>query len=191
MLILSGMHQAWLQERLLTLEAQRLRHRTLAEATLQLALQDLQSPRTQADGSPNWRQQMGDATQTHVFFPQTVDERDVLRTRLRASPCREGICVTDNPLENTQALPSPSLAQWITRTDQAWTVAAKQLPDASARSACYWIEVLANANGAPFYYRITVLVQGALPGARVALQAVWQPAQSGQGHWLSWQVLAV
>ena len=191
MLVLSGMHQLWWQARLLKLEGQRLRHRALAQAVLTFAAQDLRSPLTLPDGSPNWRQQMGDVSQTHVFFPQTLAQREVLRTRLGSASCREGICVTDNAPHHTEALPSPTLAQWATQTAQAQPIPVTQWPDAAATHACYWIEVLVNANDTQFYYRITALVQGGLPGARVALQAVWQRDAAGQGHWLSRQWLAL
>ena len=205
--------QLWQQERLLRWQGERLRCRAIASAVLQIALQDLLAADVQADGNPNWRQRMGEDGQTHVFFPHSMAEREVLRARIGPVGCREGICVTDNVLGNDQALPSPTLTQWLSKTDQAWPLARQTLADAA--QAWYWIEVIPSVQdvaqdltppSAPsrFYYRITAAVQGKWPGAGIALQAVWQreawpladaaasttsSSDARQGHWLSWRWL--
>lgn len=188
--------QLWLQEQVLKLQAQRLRHRALAQASVHAAWQDVvgqgawEQHTPEPTPSKNLRHDMGDASASHVFFPRTIAEREVLRTRLNGHPCRDGVCVTDPPPgsstsgSSATALPSPSLEEWMSRTAWAWPVSPASLPDESAQ-AWYWVEVIVNASDlspAPnqpmaeprFYYRITSLVSGGLPGSRAALQVVWQ-----------------
>ncbi|MEY4363557.1 MAG: hypothetical protein RLZZ24_909 [Pseudomonadota bacterium] len=181
--------QLWLQEQMLKAETQRMRNRAWAQAALTTALQDVQAPEMSIDGQAHLRQQMGDPNATHVFYPHTLAQHDVLRARLAGAPCREGICISDN------AAPTP-LAAWAERSAQAQRVDASQWPDGAA-SAWYWVEVLVYASDeadraaqARFFYRITAWAQGSLPGARAVLQAVWQrDAQADTGRWLSWQWL--
>jgi hypothetical protein len=187
--VLSLVQQLWWQERLLKLQAERLRNRAMAEAVWQLALQDVQGVDPQSTAL--LRHTMGDAGQTHVFFPHTLAEREVLRTRLHGAPCRDGICVTDNHMGNTQPLPLPTLTQRLAQTDSARSVSTPE-----GRPAWYWVEVLVNADPAaktPFYYRITSLAEGSLPGGRVALEAIWQSDNDTHatrpGHGLSWRWL--
>ena len=185
--------QVWWQERLLKLQAERIRNRAMAEAVMQLALQDLQgvSDATDTSATATLRHTLGKAGHTHVFFPRTLAEREVLRSRLNGAACRNGICVVDPPPGKSQVLPSSTLAQRRTQTDTARAVTT---PD--ARPAWYWIEVWVNADPTavpPFHYRLTALVEGALPGGRVALETMWQadtrPEAPSSGQWLSWRWL--
>lgn len=200
--------QLWLQEQVLKLQAQRGHNRALAQASVQVALQDILGSASVND----LRHQMGEASDNHVFFPRTLDEREVLRQRLAGAPCREGICIT-NPTQTLTPTPLPSfsLDEWVARTAQARAVAPTLLPDDRAQ-AWYGVEIwvdaqdLLSAQTDPafeprFYYRITAWVLGGLPGSRAALQAVWRRDASSNassnantttntaGHWLSWQWL--
>ena len=183
--------QLWLQEQVLKLEDQRVRHRYLAEAVTRMALSDIWAQTRSKEG---------------MFFPTTKAERDALRARLGTAPCREGICLPNNT--NNDALPTPNLADWLDRIDQAQNVSASALPDPQLQ-ACYWVEVWVSADDASdstsesapprFYYRITSLVWGGMTGARAAVQAVWQRDAAASdaalhpgvpaGRWLSWHGL--
>ena len=184
----------WQQERLLKLDAERVRNRALAEAVMDLALQDWLGTSLSPSDT---RHQMGDLTQTHVFFPTTLAELDVLRQRLAGRACREGICAPTDTLTAEQALTHASLSSWLLRTAEAWSVPSTALPDAAAQ-AWYWVEIWADAQdlalGEPaprFHVRVTALVQGTLPGARMAWQGLWRRdgANSAAGHWSSWHAL--
>lgn len=190
----SLLQQVWWQERLLKLHAERIRNRAMAEAVMQLALQDLRGvdDATDSIAPATLRHTPGEAGQTHVFFPRTLSEREVLRSRLNGAACRDGICVTDPPPGKPQVLPSSTLAQRRAQTDTARAVTT---PD--ARPAWYWIEVWVSADPAaapPFDYRFTALVEGAVPGGRVGLETIWQAQPRtdapSQGAWLSWRWLA-
>ena len=185
----------WLQERLLKLDGERVRNRTLAHAVMDLALQDLLGTHAPAD---DLRHRMGEITQSHVFYPTTHAELDALRQRLGGRACRDGICAPTDVLAGGQALARTSLTAWLARTAEGWPVPSSALPEAAAQ-AWYWVEVwpdahdLAVAEPAPrFHHRITVLVRGPLPGGREAWQGLWRrdAAGSDAGHWSSWQGLA-
>lgn len=196
--------QLWLQEQVLKLQAQRWHNRALAQASMQVALQDALGVASTND----LRHQMGDASATHVFFPRTLDEREVLRQRLLGAPCREGICVTHpSPTLTQTPVSSTSLEEWVARTAQARAVSPTLLPDDRAQ-AWYGVEIWVDAQDGlsaqsdpsfepRFYYRITAWVLGGLPGSRAALQAVWRRDAASDahatantaGHWLSWHWL--
>lgn len=190
----------WLQERLLKLDGERVRNRAWAEAVLDLALQDLNGAATDPTLTDDPRHHMGEPAQSHVFFPTTLAELDVLRQRLAGRACREGICVSSETPAAGQALSATPLSAWQARTGDGWPVPAAALPDAAVQ-AWYWVEVwadaqeLAVAEPAPrFHYRITALVQGALPGGRVGWQGLWRretgsTAAGRDGHWSRWQGL--
>ena len=189
--------QLWWQERLLRWQAEQLRNHHLAEGVLALAVEDITAPPTRADGRPNLRQQPGGPNDTHVFYPNTRREHDLLRQRLGGTPCREGLCVSDSPLSAGQVVPSPSAAAWLARLPTAMPISPNQRP-ASAARGWYWVDILWDANDpasddspARFFYRITALVQGALPGSQVMLQAVWQrrPNDVQRGNWSGWHVV--
>lgn len=200
-----GARQLWLQTQLLRYQAQRLHHRSVAQAALHWAVQDIQAAPVLADGRPNWRVQMGEATQTHVFYPQTASQRDTLRQRLQGARCRDGICVVDNPM-TAQALSPPRWGEAGLTLATAWPVPAPALPD-TAIQAVVWVDILVAAQDLPppeadpalrlrFIYRITALTQGGWTGARAMAQGLWQanaaadgsPA-SDAGRWRSWQWL--
>lgn len=184
----------WLQERLLKLDAERVRNRAWAEAVMDLALQDLVGRQAAADDT---RHHMGEPSQTHVFYPRTMAELDVLRQRLAGRACREGICAPTEALADGQALANTPMALWLSRIGDGQAVPASALPDAAVQ-AWYWVEIWADAGEqaraepAPrFHQRVTALVQGSLPGGRIAWQGLWRrdAADSASGAWSNWRGL--
>ena len=187
--------QLWLQEQVLKLQDQRLFNRSMAQASVHIALQDIWAQARSKQG---------------LFFPATLVEYEWVRTRLAGQTCGEGICIPQPSSSPGEALPTPNLSDWLARLDQAQRVSASLLPSERVQ-AWYWVEVWrqADESGKPvteadaprFYYRITAWVVGGLPGARAALQAVWQRDASTDtstattsagvpaGRWLSWQWL--
>ena len=181
--------QCWRQlantERMLQVRAERAQSQRWAQAVVQAALRDVQAAPTLREGQPNWRQQMGDMAQQHVFFPRTLAEHAVLRQRLGAAPCREGICAPDGPQPLTSA-------QWQGRLDAAMKLPPDHLPPGAVQ-AVYWVEVLARGNPVspaafPFHYRFTALVQARATSSALLMQAVWRPDHDDArtGTWLSW-----
>ena len=124
----------WLQERLLKLEGERLRNRVLAEAVMDLALQDLNGTATGTMSLDDTRHRMGEPTQTHVFYPSTLAELDVLRQRLAGRTCRDGIGAPTDSLTAGQGLSPGGVASWLARTADAWPVPAAALPDAAVQA---------------------------------------------------------
>ena len=184
----------WLQERLLKLDGERVRNRVLAEAVMDLARQDILGLNAAPD---DLRHRMGEPTQSHVFYPTTLAELEVLRQRLAGRACREGICAPTDALAAGQALTTTPLSWWLPRTGDGKPVPASDLPD-TAVQAWYWVEIWADAQDlaldetAPrFHHRVTVWVQGALPGARIGWQGLWRrdSASASTGHWSSWRGL--
>lgn len=187
--------QLWLQEQVLKLQDQRLLNRSMAQASAHIALQDIWAQTRNKQG---------------LFFPATLAEHELVRTRLAGQACGEGICIAHPSSTPGEALPTSNLSDGLTRLDQAQRVPASLLPSERVQ-AWYWVEVWrhAEASAEPvneaelprFYYRITAWVVGGLPGARAALQAVWQRDASPDastatanvgvpaGRWLSWQWL--
>jgi Tfp pilus assembly protein PilX len=184
---LLAMRQLWVNERLLNAEADLLRTQQKAEAVLPLALIDIlgtSAPNTEAT-SPNLRHTVGNAKQTHAFFPSSWADYDVLRQRLGANTCRVGICAP-------HALTSDASQAhyWKTQIATAMAVSALDTPDGD-NTAWYWVEVFPQADTANFVYRITALANGVMPGSSTVLQAVWvrSTATAATGQWRSWHLL--
>ena len=129
--------------------------------TLRLAVDDIRL------GAGDARHQMGNSSDGHAFFPTTIQQWQVLQSRLTPNECQTGIC---RPLGSDNA----TLTPWLTRLDQA-----QKAPSPSDQSASYWVEILplptANSGDAVFIYRITALAQNGEGGAQSGWQALWQP----------------
>jgi len=129
--------------------------------TLRLAVDDIRL------GAGDARHQMGNSSDGHAFFPTTIQQWQVLQSRLTTNECQTGIC---RPLGSDNA----TLTPWLTRLDQA-----QKAPSPSDQSASYWVEILplptANSGDAVFIYRITALAQNGEGGAQFGWQALWQP----------------
>jgi Tfp pilus assembly protein PilX len=181
--------QLWVNEVLLKTEADQLRTQHKAEAVLALAVQDIVG-RAIA---------VGDNTQTHVFFPTHLAEREVLRQRLGSENCRSGICALTPPKDEVKDLFSRA-STWKNMTASAIPISASDTPY-GAGTAWYWVDIqpdavqlatIPSANSAPpFIYRITVLANGVLPSSSTVLQTLWtrtSPSDTrGKRH--SWRLL--
>jgi Tfp pilus assembly protein PilX len=181
--------QLWVNEVLLKTEADQLRTQHKAEAVLPLAVQSIVGSASAA----------GDNTQTHVFFPTTLAEREVLRQRLGSEACRNGICALTPPKTEKDDLFSKA-STWKNMTASAMPVSASDTPY-GAGTAYYWIDIQPDAaqlathpnasNAPPFIYRITVLAHGVLPSSSTVLQTLWtrtSPSYTrGKRH--SWRIL--
>jgi Tfp pilus assembly protein PilX len=181
--------QLWVNEVLLKTEADQLRTQHKAEAVLPLAVQSIVGSASAA----------GDNTQTHVFFPTTLAEREVLRQRLGSEACRNGICALTPPKTEKDDLFSKA-STWKNMTASAMPVSASDTPY-GAGTAYYWIDIQPDAaqlathpnasNAPPFIYRITVLAHGVLPSSSTVLQTLWtltSPSDTrGKRH--SWRIL--
>jgi Tfp pilus assembly protein PilX len=211
--------QLWVNEILLKTEADQLRTQHKAEAVLPLAVQDIVGSASAASGvnapnvplsplaptpptsslSMNTRYVAGDSTQTHVFFPTNLAERDLLRQRLGSDACRSGICaVTPPKVEKNDLLSRAST--WKSMTASAMPVSASDTPY-GAGTAWYWVDIqpdtaqlssAASASSAPpFIYRITVLATGVLPSSSTVLQTLWARTNlsDAHGHRHSWRIL--
>ena len=191
---LLALRNLWVNAQLLNAKADQLRTQHKAEAVLPVALADLLGVATyNNNGTVNLRHTAGGSTQTHVFFPASMAEYDLLRQRLNSGTCSAGICVP-NSLDSkaTQA------SGWKKQTATAMPVSSVDTPYGHD-TAWYWIEVLpqhnsTNANSlssAPFVYRITTLAKGVMPGSTTVLQAIWvrDTATAITGRWHSWHVL--
>jgi Tfp pilus assembly protein PilX len=181
--------QLWVTEVLLKTEADQLRTQYKAEAVLPLAVQDMVGRASAA----------GDNTQTHVFFPTTLAEREVLRQTLGSEACRSGICALTPPKIEKDDLFSKA-STWKSMTASAMPVSASDTPY-GAGTAWYWVDIqpdavqlatIPSANSAPpFIYRITVLANGVLPSSSTVLQTLWTRTNlsdtRGKRH--SWRIL--
>lgn len=181
----------WVNELLLNAAADQLRTQHKAEAVLPVALADIVGSAYNINAAPDLRHTAGDAMQTHVFFPNTIAEYDLLRQRLNAvgAVCSAGICAP------TALAANPSKASdWKTQTATAMAVAGADSLSGD-NTAWYWIDVFPQAKTdsatASFVYRITVLAHGVLPGSSTVLQALWtrHSDTSTTGQWHSWHVL--
>jgi Tfp pilus assembly protein PilX len=181
--------QLWVNEVLLKTEADQLRTQHKAEAVLPLAVQDIVRSASAA----------GDNTQTHVFFPTTLAEREVLRQRLGSEACRNGICALTPPkIEKDDFFSKAST--WKSMTASAMPVSASDTPY-GAGTAWYWVDIQPDAvqlathpsanSAPPFIYRITVLANGVLPSSSNVLQTLWTRTNlsdtRGKRH--SWRIL--
>lgn len=184
---LLAMRTVWVNEKMLNAEADQLRTLQKAEAVLPVTLIDiLGTAAAHSVGStPDLRHTAGNATQTHAFFPASLAEYDILRTRLGAQTCSAGICAP-NALD-----PKASQASyWRGQMATAMVVTAADTPYGN-NSAWYWVEVFPQPNTTSFVYRITALANGVMTGSSTVLQAVWvrDTSTSATGQWRSWHVL--
>jgi hypothetical protein len=196
----------WLNQQLLTVQSRLLRHQHIAEGVFPMVVEDITGVITATDTASSLRNRAGDDSQTHAFFPNTIQERNQLQMRMGGALCRSGICAP-------KTLVNWNAQQWHNLKDIAQPVSAGALPN-SEISAFYWVEVWLNAQqpsppehapASPFIYRITVLVQATSPGVaslasqafmpqrhKLVMQAIWSPADSmsSRGQWHSWKLLA-
>lgn len=190
--------QLWVNEVLLKTEADQLRTQHKAEAVLALAVQDIVGT-VVASFALNSRHSAGDSTQTHVFFPSSLAERDLLRQRLGSEACRGGICALTPPKSEKNDLFSKA-STWKGMVASAMPVSTQDTPY-GAGTAWYWVDIQPDAaqtatpirptSPPPFIYRITVLANGVLPSSSTVLQTLWTRASTsdtrGQRH--SWRLL--
>ena len=216
-LVLTAWRSIWLHELLLQARADALRTQWLADATLLAALDDVfqrnalensnATPNTNTntnannDAQTSLRHTMGSLDQSHVFFPKTADELLVLRQRLGANACREGICAPLQPLPSVatywQSMGSTSISPSVISPSKGSAAENNSLQNKNAR---YWVEVFVPADasdGKTFVYRITAMVSGWKSAQPTVLQAIWQPDTAAvsanndapSGRWVSWVVL--
>ena len=208
-LVLTAWRSIWLHELLLQARADAMRTQWLADATLLAALDDVlernaltdASAKPIIDASASMRHAMGSDEQSHVFFPKTADELLVLRQRLGASACREGICAPLQPLPSVatywQSMGSSSMTSSVINASKGTAAENNPLQDKNAR---YWVEVFVPtdaSDGKTFVYRITAMVSGWKSAQPTVLQAIWQPDTAAfsannnapSGRWVSWAVL--
>jgi len=168
MAALLAMRNLWVNEQWLNAEADQLRTQHKAEAVLSVAWLDILGTSTAntSGATPNLRHTPGDATQTHVFFPNAWAEYDLLRQRLGAKICDAGICAPHalDPQAN-------QASYWRAHLATARAVTAADTPYGND-TAWYWVDVFPQANSSTFVYRITVLANGVMPGSTTVLQAV-------------------
>ena len=212
-LVLTAWRSIWLHELLLQARADAMRTQWLTDATLLTALDDVlaRNALTDASASANtkpiidapasMRHAMGSDERSHVFFPKTADELLVLRQRLGASACREGICAPLQPLPSVatywQSMGSSSMTSSVINASKGTAAENNPLQDKNAR---YWVEVFVPtdaSDGKTFVYRITAMVSGWKSAQPTVLQAIWQPDTAAfsanndapSGRWVSWAVL--
>lgn len=175
---LLALRNLWVNERMLNAEADWLRTQHHAEALMPVALADIL-------GSQGSRHTMGIATQTHAFFPNTLNEYDVLRQRLGTDVCLAGICAP----QTLQDIANQA-SYWQAQTTHAMPVSAIDTPYGD-QMAWYWVDVFPQTTADSFVYRITVLTQGVMPNTRTVLQAIWvrNATTPTTGQWRSWRVL--
>ena len=129
--------------------------------TLHLAIDDIRLSQDDA------RHQMGASADSHAFFPTTMQQWQVLQSRLGSNECQTGIC---RPLGADNA----TLAPWLTRLPQAQNASSPL-----GQTARYWVEILplpsATTDDTPFLYRITALAENGESGAQSVWQALWRP----------------
>jgi Tfp pilus assembly protein PilX len=211
--------QLWVNEVLLKTEADQLRTQHKAEAVLPLAVQDILGSASAASSGAtpnaplatltsipptsslplNPRYAAGNSTQTHVFFPSSLAERDLLRQRLGSDLCRNGICALTPPKTEKEDLFSKA-STWKSMTASAMPVSASDTPY-GAGTAWYWVDIQPDAaqlsitpsasSAPPFIYRITVLANGVLPSSSTVLQTLWTRSSvtDTHGHRHSWRTL--
>ena len=182
---LLALRNLWVNEQLLSAEADQQRTLHKANAVLPWAVADIVG--TPTNITPDLRHIVGNATQTHAFFPSSMTEYDTLRQRLSPNTCNAGICAP-NALNPS----GTKVSYWKTQTATALAVSAIDTQGGS-NTVWYWVEVFPQANSAQdnFIYRITVLANGVMPSSTTALQAIWvrNTPTSPTGQWHSWHVL--
>ncbi len=206
--LLGSLQVGWLAERRVGSEGDTQRAFAAAEALVrdaELDILGLRADGTRCDsgsaGPPPCRSSLG----AGAFFPQAVDDLDLLRTRLMPGHrlCRQGICLPDSVDALNGAWTSDLAAMTAGTADTAIAATYGQftgavarddgnpLLDAVAPHAWYWVEVFRYAQAAgivhpagdvpvpdrrhPFVYRITAYVKGLKPGTRVHLRSLFVP----------------
>ena len=185
--LLLAMRNLWVNELLLNAASDQLRTQQKAEAVFAVALIDVIGTASvnSTDTIANLRHTLGSSAQTHVFFPTSLDEYDILRQRLGTNTCSEGICAP-----NTLNANASQASYWRDQIATAMPVNASDTPYGN-NTAWYWVEVFPQTNSSAFVYRITALANGVMPNSTSVLQAVWarDTPTSFSGQWRSWQVL--
>ena len=176
----------WVNQQLLNAQTRLVHNQQVAEGVLPLVVQDIIGISTTisptSDTTTNLRHFAGTDAQTHAFYPNTVQERDKLQSRLGTAMCQAGICAP-------KTLANLNAEQWRNLLNQSQPVNGADLPRSDI-AAYYWVEVWVNASASgsasavlpasaasaasgstlqtlasqlvapsPFIYRITVLVQ--------------------------------
>jgi len=193
---LLALRNLWVNAQLLNAEADQLRAQLKAEAVLPVALADLLGfGVNNNDGTVNLRHTSGSSTQTHAFFPMTMDQYELLRQRVNTNlnQCSTGICTPQ-----TLDINATKASFWKTQTAASMQVSPADTPYGND-TAWYWVEVFPQQNSsaantsttAPFIYRITTLAKGVMPGSTTVLQAIWvrNTPTANTGEWQSWHVL--
>lgn len=178
---LVALRNLWVNDQLLNAEADQVRAQQHAEAVLVIAVQDIVG-----NAPSNLRHTVGSATDTHVFFPNTVADYSVLQQRLGAAVCQAGICAPSSPITAS----AQKASDWKAQTQTAIAISATDSPY-GANTAWYWVEVFPEEVTGAFVYRITTLAQGVLPSSTHVLQGIWKRSTptSLSGQWHSWRVL--
>lgn len=178
---LVALRNLWVNDQLLNAEADQIRTQQQAEAALPVAVQDIVGLRTSS-----LRHMAGDATDTHVFFPNNLSEYNILVQRLGTASCQAGICAP----ASTSAATTHQASQWKAQTQTAIAIGDTDSPF-DTHPARYWVELFQEENTGDFVYRITALAQGVSAGNVSVVQAIWKrnSATSLTGQWFSWHVL--
>lgn len=200
--VLTAWRSVWLHELLIQARSDAWQTQWVADATLIAALEDVLPRNSQAEAATDddrsftpatdLRHKMGRPDQSHVFFPKTVDELRILRQRLGADVCREGICAPLQPLLSNTTV-------WQSMLPSAMPIASENNPLPS-KNASYWVEIFLSNDASevqPFVYRITAMANGWKSAKPTVIQAVWQPNNNTadtsnntpQSRWTSWAVL--
>lgn len=204
-LVTSLWRSAITRESLAQADADRLQSRQAARALIREAQQDIVSP------LPGTRHTPGPEGASHGFYPADLGSWPALVTRLQRQPdlpCLQGICLSLPTVE-------PALGVWRSRLSGA-ALPGQFVPPASGSeharaqlfpgTAAYWVELLPFdrdtssastpievAPGDPsLVYRITVFVQGRLPGTQVLQQLTWlsntaSPERANAARVLQWR----
>ncbi len=173
----------WRNEWSLQARADVMRTQLMADAVLFMALRDVQNA-DDTNLKPASRHSMGDTNQTHVFFPNNKAELLVLRKRLGADACREGLCAPTQPL-------STRTSDWQSRLSGSMATALNNAVY-SVTNVHYWIEIFpaqTQLTSEAFVYRITVRMPRLKSASPIYLQAIWSNHIREAGQWVSWTQL--
>jgi hypothetical protein len=170
----------WRNEWSLQARADVLRTQLMADALLLMALRDVLNT-DEINLKLVSRHSMGDTEQTHVFFPTNKTELLVLRKRLGADACREGLCAPAQPL-------SSRTSDWQSRLSGSMATALSNAVY-SVTNVHYWIEIFPTQTqrvSEAFVYRITVRMPRLKSASPIYLQAIWSNQIDEAGQWISW-----
>lgn len=170
----------WRNEWSLQARTDVMRTQRMADAVLFIALRDvLNTDDTNLNHAS--RSSMGAIEQTHVFFPKNKSELLVLRKRLGADVCREGLCAPTQPL-------STRTSEWQSRLSGSMTTALNNTVY-SVANVHYWIEIFpaqTQHTKEAFVYRITVRMPRLKSANPIYVQAIWSTHLHEAGQWISW-----